>query len=72
MVFTLVLVIWVCRLLDGNVSSRPAELVKDGDLIFLIRRMLRLRGLDTIRITNVKGHADGAVVRAGGVRELER
>ena len=33
----------VCRLLDGDVGSRPAELVKDGDLILLIGRMLRLR-----------------------------
>ena len=44
--------------LDGNVGSRPPELVKDGDLILLIGRMLRLRGLDTVRITKVKGHAD--------------
>ena len=72
MVFTLVLIVWVCRLLDGNVSSRPAELVKDGDLVLLFRRMLRFKGLDTVRITNVKGHADEAMVRAGGVRELER
>ena len=37
------------RLLDGNVGSRPPELVKDGDLILLIGRMLRLGGLDTVR-----------------------
>ena len=29
---------------DGKTTSRPAELVKDGDLILLIERMLRLRG----------------------------
>ena len=34
----------VGRLLDGNVGSRPAELVKDGDLIQLIGRMLRIQG----------------------------
>ena len=62
----------MCRLLDGNVSSRPAELVKDGDLVLLFRRMLRLKGLDTVRITNVKGHADAGMVRDGGVRELDR
>ena len=33
----------VGRLLDGKTASRPAELVKDGDLILLIERMLRLR-----------------------------
>ena len=31
----------LAALLDGNVDSRPAELVKDGDLILLIGRMLR-------------------------------
>ena len=34
----------VGRLLDGNGGSLPAELVKDGDLILLIGRMLRLKG----------------------------
>ena len=32
----------VGRLLDGSVGSRPPELVKDGDLILLIGRMLWL------------------------------
>ena len=41
----------VGRLLDGKTASRPAELVKDGDLILLIERMPRLRGLDTVRIS---------------------
>ena len=62
----------VGRLLDGKTASRPAELVKDGDLILLIERMLRLRGLDTVRIYKVKGHADEALVRAGGARDLDR
>ena len=57
-------------LLDGNVGSRPAELVKDGDHILLIGWMLRLWGLDTVRIT--KGHAEKGMVREGGVRELDR
>ena len=60
------------RLLDGRGTSRPAELVKDGDLILLIERMLYLRGLDTVRISKVKGHADEALVRAGCVRDLDR
>ena len=62
----------VGRLLDGNVGSRPAELVKDGDLILHIGRMLRLRVLDTVRITQVKVHADEGMVRDGGVREQDR
>ena len=32
----------VGRLLDGNLGPRPAELVKDGDLILLVDRMLQL------------------------------
>ena len=56
----------VGRLLDGNVGSRPPELVKDGDFILLIGGMLRLRGLETVKVTKVKGHADEALVRAGG------
>ena len=32
-------------------GSLPFELVKDGDLPLRIERMLRLRGLHTVRIT---------------------
>ena len=59
----------VGRMLDGNVGSLPPELVKDGDLIVLISR---IRDRDTVRITKVEGHADGSMVRDGGVRELDR
>ena len=62
----------VGRLLDGRAASRPADFVKDGDVILLIERMLRLRGLDTVRISKVKGHADEALVRAGRARDLDR
>ena len=62
----------VGRLLVGKIASRPAELVKDGVLVLLIERMLRLRGLDTVRISKVNGHADEALVRAGGARDLDR
>ena len=53
----------VGRLLDGNVGSRAGGLVTDGDLIFFIGRMLRLRGLDSVRIAEVEGHADEGMVR---------
>ena len=33
--------------------------------------MLCLRGLDTVRISEVKGHADEALVRAGGARDFD-
>ena len=50
----------------------PFELVKDGDLLLLVERMLHLGGLDTVRITKVKGHADEAMVHNGQVREVGR
>ena len=60
------------RLLDGRFCSVPFELVKDGDLLVLIERMLHLRGLDTVRISKVKGHADEVMVLHGRVREDDR
>ena len=71
----------VGRLLYGHHGSLPFELVKDGDLLLLVDWMLRLRGLDTVRVTKVKGHADEAEVKGhadqgmvldGRVRELDR
>ena len=55
---------------DGCRSLVPFELVKDGDLLLLIQRMLRLRGLDTVRVTKAKDHADQGIVLEGRVREL--
>ena len=73
-VFTLVLTPWeLCvTLVACWMATRPAELVKDGCPILLIERVLRLRGLDTVCITKVKGHADETMVRTCGVRELDR
>ena len=62
----------VGRLLDGRHGPIPFELVKDGDLLLLIERMLHLRGLDTVQITEVKGHADETMVLDGRVREADR
>ena len=59
-------------LLDGKTASRPAELVKDGHLVLLIERMLRLRELDTVRISKVRCHAGEALVRDGRARDLDR
>ena len=60
------------RLLASRRSSVPFELVHDGDLLLLIHRMLHLRGLDTVRITKMKGHADEGMVLDGQVREVDR
>ena len=65
-------VLHVGRLLDDGFSAGPLELVTDGDLLFLIRRMLDLRGRDTVRVTKVEGHADEGMVFDGRVRELGR
>ena len=62
----------VGRLLDGLLPSIPLELVTDGDLLVLIPRMIDLRGSSTVRITKVKGHADGGMVADGRVRMLDR
>ena len=62
----------VGRLLDGHCGAAPFELVKDGDLLLLIERMLHLRGLDTVRTTKVKGHADQGMVLDGRVREFDK
>ena len=61
----------VGRLLDDCSFAPPLELVTDGDLLVLIRRMIDLRGRDTVRVTEVKGHADEGMVSDGRVRELD-
>ena len=62
----------VGRLLDGCRGAVPFELVTDGDLLLLIDRMLRSRGLDTVRISKVKGHADDGMVLHGQVRREDK
>ena len=48
----------------------PLSFVTDGDLLLLRERMLHLRGLDTVRITEVEGHADQGMVLDGRARKL--
>ena len=59
-------------MLDDCYCSPPCELVIDGDLLVLLRRMLDLRGRDAVRITKVEGHADEGMVLDGRVLELDR
>ena len=59
-------------MLDDCFSAAPLELVSDGDLLVLIRRMLDLRGRDTVRVTKVKGHSVEVMVFDGRVREHDR
>ena len=60
------------RLHRGCRGPKPFELVNDGDLLLLIEHMLNCRGLDTVRITKVKGHADDAMILHGQVRRDDR
>ena len=62
----------VGRLLDGCFGARPFEVLEDGDLLFLIHRMLCLRGFDTVRVSKVKGHASEDMVVHGRARDLDR
>ena len=62
----------VGRLIGGCRDSKPFELVNDGDLLLLIERMLHHRGLDTVCISKVKGHADDGMVVHGQVRREDK
>ena len=62
----------VGRLLDGSPRARSFEILKDGDLLCLVDRMLQLRCVDTVKISKVKGHADEGMVLDGRVRDLDR
>ena len=46
-------------------------LVKDGDFLATIHSMLRLRGMDTVEVSKVKGHATQAMVDNGDVRLMD-
>ena len=62
----------VDQLLRGCRGPRPFQLINDGDLLLLLEHMLHRRGLDTVRISKVKGHADDAMVLHGQVRQDDR
>ena len=73
----LVLIIWVVFVMLAGCLMVAVALCllsssKDGDLLVLIERMLHLRGLTTVRISKVKGHADEVMVLQGRVREVDR
>ena len=47
-------------------------MVKDGDLVALVRYMINTRGRDTVRVTKVKGHAKDYDVQQGRVRLVDK
>ena len=61
----------VGRLLSCR-DSKPFELVNDGDLLLLIDRMIQERGVDTVCISKVKGHADDGMVLHDQVRREDK
>ena len=61
----------VC-LLDSGCLSKLLPLVKDGDLIAVARYMIRTTGRGTVRVTEVKGHAEDVDVQQGRVRLLDK
>ena len=69
---TLVLFVILGDCLMVLLPSVPFELMTDGDLLILIRRMIDLRGIDSVRISKVKGHADEDMVADGRVRMVDR
>ena len=55
-------------MLDHDSLVEPLPLVKDGDLIALVQHMMSTRGRETVRVTQVKGHAEDVDVQQGRVR----
>ena len=62
----------VGRMLDDNLGTQPFQVIPDGDLLCLVHHMLLLQGLDTVKVTKVKGHASEDMVVDGRVRDLDR
>ena len=58
----------VAALLTHRVPRSPLPLMKDGDLLITIRSMLSLRGSETVKVSQVRGHATHAMVADGDVR----
>ena len=58
----------VAALLSHRSPRSPLPLMKDGDLLATIHSMLCLRGSDTVKVSEVKGHATRAMVASGDVR----
>ena len=56
------------RLLDRDCLVKPLPLIEDGDLVALVQYMIHTRGWETVRVTEVKGHAEVSDVQHGRVR----
>ena len=58
----------VSRILEGRVLCRPFKLTFDGVLLVIIERMIQLRGVQSTKVSKVKGHAGGGVLLLVGSR----
>ena len=58
----------VGRLLDRDCLVKPLPLINDGDLVALVQYMIRTRGPETVRVTEVELHAEDTDVQQGRVR----
>ena len=61
----------VCRIVANIDLARLFELLVDGDLLALVKRLVEVRGHGTTAISKVKGHAEEGLVRGGRVREQD-
>ena len=52
--------------------GKPWELINDGDLWKVAWVMLKQRGMGTVRVTKVKGHATEEHVQQGLVQEMHK
>ena len=57
------------NMLGGAANVVPLPLIKDGHLLATIRIVLGYRGLDPVRVSKVKGHADQFLVADGSVQQ---
>ena len=51
------------RVLDRGCFTKPLPLVEDGDLVAIAMYMIQAWVQDTVRVTEVKGHATDADVQ---------
>ena len=67
-VLTISMFVMFLEFLDGRARSQAFELTFDGGLLTVIEKMILQRGIRSVRISEVKGHADDDMVAVGRVR----
>ena len=62
----------VLRSVDRGIEGTSFSIVKDGDLLATVHSMLGARGEGTVKVSEVQGHADQAMVVGRDVRNEDR